>query len=227
MSHDWRPLKDHYERSLQAAGATPQGVDWPSGRDLEARFETQLGVLAGVPAGDEPPLVLDLGCGPGLLLDYLAARGRLDSIRYLGVDISPAMVNAARARWPGHSFEVRDVTAEPLEPESVDVALMNGVLTVRREIPRERMVEMAEAVVLAAFRAARHGIAFNAMSLHVDWQRDDLFHWGFDEVAAFLKREATRHVAFRADYGLYDFTAFAWRRPQRPPPCANETWWVR
>ena len=137
------------------------------------------------------------------------------------------MVAAARARWPEHSFEVRDVVADPLEAESVDVAIMNGVLTERQSIPRERMVDLAEGIVAAAFRAARYGVAFNAMSKHVDWERDDLFHWGFDEVAAFLKRDLTRHMAFRADYGLYEFTAFAWREPQRPAPLAREDWWKR
>lgn len=227
MPSDWLPLQDHYERRLREAGATPQGVDWPDGRGLEARFATQLGVLDAVPAGGEPPLLLDLGCGPGLLLDYLNVTGRLSDVRYLGVDISPAMVAAARARWPEHSFEVRDVVAHPLEPESVDVAIMNGVLTERQGIPRERMVDLAEGIVAAVFRAARYGVAFNAMSKHVDWERDDLFHWGFDEVAAFLKRDVTRHMAFRADYGLYEFTAFAWREPQRPAPLAREDWWRR
>ena len=92
---------------------------------------------------------------------------------------------------------------------------MNGVLTERQGIARTRMVAMAEAIVAAAFAAARQGIAFNAMSRHVDWERDDLFHWGFDELAAFLTRSVTRHIALRAEYGLYEFTAFAWRSPQR------------
>ncbi len=224
---DWLPLRAHYERCLERAGATPEGVDWPNARDLEARFAVQLGVLSAVPSGTEPPLLLDLGCGPGLLLDYLGAAGRGDAVRYRGIDISPAMAAAARARWPDHSFEARDIVADPLPPESVDVVVMNGVLTERRGIPRDRMAAMAEGIVAAAFRSARYGIAFNAMSRHVDWEREDLFHWGFDEVAAFLKRDVTRHVAFRADYALYEFTAFAWRKHQRPAPFAQEDWWRR
>jgi hypothetical protein len=137
------------------------------------------------------------------------------------------MVAAAQARWPGVAFEARDIIADPLQSGSVDVVVMNGVLTERRGIPRERMVEMAEAIVTAAFRAARHGVVFNAMSKHVDWEREDLFHWGFDEVAAFLTRDVSRHIAIRADYGLYEFSAFAWRRPRRPEPCADERWWER
>jgi hypothetical protein len=122
-------------------------------------------------------------------------------------------------------FQARDILTDPLPPQSVDVVIMNGVLTERQGIPRERMVAMAEALVSAAYGAARYGVAFNAMSRHVDWERDDLFHWGFDEVAAFLKRDLTPHVAFRADYGLYEFTAFAWRYPRRVLQSAGTEWW--
>jgi SAM-dependent methyltransferase len=232
MASDWLPLQRHYERCLDAVGVTPEGVDWPNGQDLEARFATQLAVLEAVPPGPEPPVLLDLGCGPGLLLDYLAATprygtGRAGQVAYRGIDISPVMIEAARRRWPGESFEARDVLENPLPAGSVDVVVMNGVLTERQGIPRDRMVAMAEAIVAAAFRAARHGVAFNAMSRHVDRERDDLFHWGFDEVAAFLRRDLTRHIALRADYGLFEFTAFAFHAPQRPMPCATPEWWLR
>ena len=185
----------------------------------------QLGVLDAVPRQAGLPSLLDLGCGPGLLLNYLTATGRVDAVEYRGIDISPAMIELGRRRWPGKAFQVRDILADPLPPESVDVVLMNGVLTERQGIPRERMVIMAESLLTAAFQAARYGIAFNAMSRHVDWEREDLFHWGFDEVAAFLKRNLTRHFSFRADYGLFEFTAFAWRRPRRLEFSAGADWW--
>ena len=47
------------------------------------------------------------------------------------------------------------------------------------------------------------------------------------EVAAFLKRDVSRHFAFRADYGLYEYTCFVWREPQRAAPRAAGQWWVR
>jgi len=225
MSSDWLPLQHHYERCLARAGATPAGVDWPNGRDLEERFNVQLQVLGAVPAGAALPMLLDLGCGPGLLLDYLDATGRANAVNYQGIDISPAMIDLGSRRWPGKSFQARDIVADPLLPDSVDVVIMNGVLTERQSIPRERMVMMAEALLRVAFGAARYGIAFNVMSHHVDWERDELFHWSFDEVAAFLKRDLTRHFAFRADYGLYEYTAFAWRHPQRLLHSAGGEWW--
>jgi SAM-dependent methyltransferase len=225
VSLDWLPLQVHYERCLAEAGATPSGVDWPNARDLEERFAVQLGVLDAVPRGAALPILLDLGCGPGLLLNYLAATGRAEAVEYRGIDISRAMIDLGRSRWPGKEFQVRDITVDPLPPESVDVVVMNGVLTERQGIPRERMVIMAESLLTAAFQAARVGIVFNVMSRHVDWEREDLFHWGFDEVAAFLKRNMTRHFSFRADYGLFEFTTFAWRHPRRQEISVGSEWW--
>jgi SAM-dependent methyltransferase len=227
-SEDWLPLQKHYEQCFTTAGATPRGVDWPNGRDLEARFATQLTLLDAVPNRSmRPPVLLDLGCGPGLLLDYLHARGLLDSIEYQGIDLSQTMIEAARSRWPGYIFDCRDILERPLPAGAVDVVLMNGILTERDSIPQERMVALAKQLIVAAFQVARVGIAFNAMSRHVDWERADLFHWGFDEVAAFLTQEVSRHLAIRSDYGLFEFTAFVWHAPQRPVPCVPESWWQR
>jgi hypothetical protein len=54
------------------------------------------------------------------------------------------------------------------------------------------------------------GVAFNVMSKHVDWERDDLFHVPFDEIAAFLFANVTRNMVLRADYGLYEYTVYAY-----------------
>jgi SAM-dependent methyltransferase len=224
MKAHWSTLVTHYERCLDQYGATPRGVDWPSVPDLEVRFDTLLSLLDGSPT--EPrPVLLDLGCGPGLLLDYLRATDRLDSVDYRGIDLSPAMVDAARARWPGQDICCRDVIADPLVPGSVDFVIMNGVLTEKQTLSHDVMVEIAQELIVAAFDAARVGIAFNAMSRHVDWERPELFHWGFDDLSAFLRERVSRHYAFRSDYGLYEHTTFVWRTPRRPPPLAAG-WWT-
>jgi SAM-dependent methyltransferase len=45
-------------------------------------------------------LVVDIGCGSGILAERLAAAG----YSFLGIDISPAMVRIARGRVPGARF---------------------------------------------------------------------------------------------------------------------------
>lgn len=51
--------------------------------------------------------VVDLGCGPGHVARYLADRG----VEASGLDLSPGMVEQARALHPGVDFRVGDITA--------------------------------------------------------------------------------------------------------------------
>lgn len=77
--------------------------------------------------------VLDIGCGAGMDL-LLAARRSGPSGKLIGVDMTPAMLELAKRSalkaglWG--NVEVRRGTAEqlPVESESVDVVLSNGVL---------------------------------------------------------------------------------------------------
>lgn len=219
----WNVLVRHYDECLARHGPTPLGADWPNGADLATRFGVMLDLLGDV---EQKPVLLDLGCGPGLLLDYLAATGAIENVDYRGIDLSPTMVAAARARWPQHDFSCRDIVAAPLPEHSVDIVIINGVLTERVSVSVESMSELACSLVSVAFRAARVGIAFNVMNAHVDWQRNDLFHWPFDTLADFLKREVSAQYAFRADYGLYEYTCFVRRRPRPPRKPLVATWWT-
>ncbi|HEY0637790.1 MAG TPA: class I SAM-dependent methyltransferase [Pseudonocardiaceae bacterium] len=59
------------------------------------------------PPPDQAPRVLDAGCGPGHVTAYLRGLG-LDAF---GLDLSPAMVEFARAAYPGVTFAVGSMTA--------------------------------------------------------------------------------------------------------------------
>ena len=203
-------LVGHYEGCFLEHGRTPKGVDWPNAEDLANRFEVMLGVMR--PTAGRASF-LDLGCGPGLLVDYLERTDRLGKIEYAGIDLSAPMLESARAAWPDLPFERRDILAEPLAERSFDYVILNGVLTERVSVPREEMIAFAADLLEAAFAAARVGIAFNVMSKLVDWEREDLFHWGFDEMAATLGPRLSRHMTIRADYGLREYTTYVYRGP--------------
>src|SRR5262245_53453919 len=72
-----------------------------------------------------PKLVLDLGCGPGILREYLSD----ESIhRYTGVDVSAEAVEQARARGHERSVFV-DASLDEWEPDlTYDVIVFNEVL---------------------------------------------------------------------------------------------------
>jgi hypothetical protein len=66
-------------------------------------------------------------------------------------------------------------------------------------------------LVRRVFAHATVGMAFNVMTKHVDWEREDLFHLPFDTLAEFLKKELTRNFVFRNDYGLYEYTTYVYQ----------------
>lgn len=199
-------LAEHYAACFAQHGATPKGVDWPKAEDALTRQRVMLGVVRETPAS-----LIDIGCGYGALREVIQADGL--SLEYSGLDLNEPMLEAARARHPGVSFERRDILANPLPESSFDYAVMNGVFTEKRGLSFEAMEEFAQAMILAAFRTCRKGLAFNVMRAQVDWQRDDLFHMPYDRLAEFLTRRVSRHFTFRADYGLYEYTAYVYRNP--------------
>jgi len=73
------------------------------------------------------------------------------------------------------------------------------------------MLSYFKLMLSAAFAKAERGIAFNVMSKHVDWEREDLFHLPFDTLARILIRALTRNFIIRNDYGLYEYTTYVYR----------------
>jgi SAM-dependent methyltransferase len=59
--------------------------------------------------------VLDAGCGPGWISDYLHRNG----VDVSGIDLSPRMIDHARRQFPDVAFEVASVTELRPAPESL------------------------------------------------------------------------------------------------------------
>jgi SAM-dependent methyltransferase len=222
MRDDIRQLAGIYSAFLDAKGVTPAAI-WPNARDLATRFEVLLGPIDFDQYSTANPLkLLDLGCGPGFLLDYLAANDLLGQVEYTGVDVIGTMVQHARRRWPQHSFELRDVRDKPFDADAFDYCIICGVFTVRFQNSYADMEKLAHETLRAIWPSLRLGLGFNVMSKHVDWEREDLFHWPLDDILAFCKANLSRHVSLHLDYGLWETSAFVrnapvGRRSKLPP----------
>jgi len=70
--------------------------------------------------------ILDFGCGYGRTLGELFSSGYRNLV---GFDFSPAMIAAARARFPDITFQELQSSTIPLPDASVDGALLFSVLT--------------------------------------------------------------------------------------------------
>ncbi len=203
---DYKTLQHHYEECLLKYGPNAKGMDWPNPSDLEKRFSALTTVMD--VKTDTQAKVLDLGCGVGLLIDFLESKNLLSSIEYKGMDISEKMINQAKQLYPNSYFEVRDILINKLPVNSFDYIIMNGLFTEKRELTQNQMMDFFEKMIKEVYKAARKGISFNVMSSHVDWKRDDLFHLELDNLVSFLVKSCSRRIKINMDYGLYEYTVY-------------------
>lgn len=208
MCNQQQTLVSHYEACFARHGDSHLGVDWPNAADAATRYRVMLDVVR--PTG-EKCVLLDFGCGLGHLYQYIADN-QFTGIDYLGLDMSAKLIGVCREKFPGVPFQCLDALSFPDGLPGCDYAVLNGVLTEKRELTFEAMWDYAQRLLRVVFASARKGIAFNMMSKHVDWEREDLFHMPFDLLAGFLKQNVSRHFTFRADYGLYEFTTYVYRQ---------------
>ena len=139
--------------------------------------------------------VCDLGCGYGAYLDHLRDAGWEGE--YVGIDVTPGMVEAGRARHPGMRFEVGSA------PVPAEAVVASGIFNVRfgdddswRAHVRRTIASMVEVATV--------GVAFNVLSRAVSPHR---FSMSAAELASWLPPGAT----VEEDVGTGDLTAFVRR----------------
>jgi hypothetical protein len=202
-------IVSHYESCLQEHGDTHLGVDWPNKKDAETRYRVMLEVIRKGTSGKVT--LLDFGCGASHLYEYIL-RHRLVNIEYSGLDLSERFISLSRSKFPSITYYCLDILDEQDSLPDFDYIVMNGVFTEKRDLPFDEMFAYFKCVVSRVFAKAKIGIAFNVMSSHVDWERDDLFHLPLDTLAAFLTKRLTRDFIIRNDYRLYEYTTYLYRR---------------
>jgi SAM-dependent methyltransferase len=199
------------EEMFVAHGDTHQGLGYPKSDHFQDRYKVYLDVMRFGPTAEPPIRILDIGCATGCVLDEIK-QSNLGGILYRGVDLSLPMIEKARAKHPEADF----VLGDPLELESVwsdtpDYVLLGGLFTWRPGVGEAEMTAYMVRMLRFAFARCRRGIAFNVMSDHVDWRREDLFHVPFDRMADIIHANLTRNYIFRADYGLYEYTTYVYK----------------
>ncbi len=195
-----RSVAEYYTAKLDAAGPTPAGVDWNSEESQLLRFAQLLRICEGAPAFS----LLDYGCGYGALLGYARREGI--GMDYHGLDISPAMLEAAR-RIHGHdpraAFHAR---AEDVAP--VDFTVASGIFNVKGATTDEAWHAYMLETVEQMAGLSRRGFAFNALTLYsdVEKRRPDLYYadplFWFDR----CKRRYSKRVALLHDTPLWEWT---------------------
>jgi cyclopropane fatty-acyl-phospholipid synthase-like methyltransferase len=202
-------IVSHYEECLELHGDTHLGVDWPNKRDVERRYQVMLELIKPNPLGGVAR-VLDFGCGASHFHEYLLSRGVKD-INYSGLDLSAKFIALSKSKFPSNAYYCLDLLEDSADLPVFDYIVLNGVFTEKLSLTFEEMFSYFKQLVQKVFEHAQIGIAFNVMSKHVEWERDDLFHLPFDLLAQFLSEKLSRNFVFRSDYKLYEYTTYVYR----------------
>lgn len=140
-------------------GATPLGLGWLSVQRMRDCFADLLRLLA----GDESPgrSIADLGCGYGALFDHVRSLPALRQGRYIGYDITAAMLEAARQRIldPRACFIQSD---RPLE--EVDYSFVSGTYNLALGADPVDWTRYIEASLEQLATTSRRGFAFNMLN---------------------------------------------------------------
>ncbi len=159
-----------YRENIQTYGVTPQGVAWDSARTQRRRFA----VLAAQLGDLRDSTLVDAGCGFGDFNLYLKERGNLPK-RYIGIDLVPEMVEAARERT-GCEILQRDILRQSLPMADWYVASGSMNLLGRTE---------TAIFIRRCYEHARKGFVFNLLEGR---EREGIFsYWQSREVRELLR----------------------------------------
>jgi SAM-dependent methyltransferase len=200
----WNSTERYYGAKVRAHGATPAGADWRCEATQHMRFVQLLRLC---PARAALSLN-DIGCGWGGLLHFLARRRQLQRIDYLGVDLSPDMIQAAQRARPRFADRF---TLGTRAPRVADYSVASGIFNVRLDVPMNQWEAFVRRTLADLRETSRFGFAVNFMEplpppaeSPAGLYRPEPAQW-----PAYIERELGLQVEAVRGYGMRETTLLA------------------
>lgn len=198
-------IAKHYDECFKKHGNNNLGVDWPNYEDTLIRHQVMFDLIK-----EKNSTLLDFGCGLGHFYEWIKNNKFNSYITYSGLDINEGFYTHCKNNYPTLDFYLKDILKDNNIP-NFDYIVCNGTFTEKRNLSQEKMTEFFHSVIIKLWNKCNKGIAFNLMSKHVDWERNDLFHVSLDELGWFLTKNLSRNFVIRNDYKLYEYTTYVYR----------------
>jgi SAM-dependent methyltransferase len=190
-----------YRKSFWKHGASPRALGWKNEEAAEVRFENLLWDL-----DLSGKTVLDFGCGFGDIIPLLEKK--FSNFEYLGVDVVPEFVEAARGKYPGQKFVVENILGKPRKPK-FDVVLASGSLN--SNFPNN--MTFRKNALKTLFGSCRETFAFNmagGFPQPKNKQGNRVYYADALEILEFCL-SLTPKIIFRYNYRPKDFTVVMFR----------------
>jgi SAM-dependent methyltransferase len=196
----------YYTEQLGKFGTEIGSVGWSNEQSQLVRFR----VLSEVGIMPETS-VLDVGCGLGDLYGYLESLFKAPP-HYIGVDVTPRMIETAQAKYPSGKFLVHDILDPGASALEADFVFASGIFALL-DLEQDPYGIMRR-LIQAMFRRCRAGIAFNSLSSWTPNPEPGKFF--VDPVKALaLCHDITPWLSLRHDYMPHDFTVYMYKDQQR------------
>ena len=192
----------YYSATVEAFGATPRGVDWTCAATQKLRFVQLLRPCDKTSAAS----LNDLGCGYGALLAFCRERWPEWRLDYLGIDLSSAMVGAARSSWPDEAG-VRFVQGTRAS-RVADYSIASGIFNVCGSIERSDWEEFIRATLRELKPSSRQGFAVNFMAELAPGSSGprELYRTPAAPWVEFCEQQLRARTTVIRDYGMREFT---------------------
>lgn len=215
-SNSYLKIKEHYSQCFEKHGDTPKGLDWDNQDNMNKRYKVMYELLRD--DWDNNLTLLDFGCGYGGFYNWLNKNILNHGVSYCGVDINQNLIDKAKELNPKINLFQDDIQSyiydnNKFSPFDMnwDWIICNGTFTVKANLTQEEMTNFMCSTLEKLWEKTNKGIAFNIMSLNVDWQRDDLFHVSMDQLGRWITDNLSRNFTFRHDYSLYEYTTYVYK----------------
>jgi len=171
----------------------------PVVRRLVARFLQCVGDLV---EAQQPRRILEVGCGEGIVVEYLSAR--IPGARFDGIELDPGALARGRIRCPAAALLQGDAYDLPFARGSYDLVLCLEMLEHLRE-PGRALQEIRRVTRAGCLLSVPHepffrlGNLFRGKNLgRLGNPSDHVQHWGARDFAAFCARELAVQTATRS-----------------------------
>lgn len=200
----------HYQELYRKYGNAPESVQWADEGTQYKRFEILSKISTNISS------VLDVGCGLGDFYKHLRSAGF--NGKYFGVDIVPEFVQECKALFGNdENAKASLVRLDGGLPLGYDYVFASGIFNNKRSDNFEFM----QSTIGDMISVAKKGVAFNALSIYVDYEAEDLYYSDPLVVFDYLKREMGVHPVLKHDYVLsenrfpYEYTMYVHKYPTK------------
>lgn len=198
------PVLESFEQRVAQFGSDPRSAFWKDEEWQKRRYDI-LSRLFAEPDRQGGVTITDYGCGYGAFFEYLKDRPVMNGSRYIGIDISTAMLEEAQSHIadPRATFQRHLIATE-----DADYTFVCGTYNMNLGADRDEWAEYVKASLEQLWSKTRKALGFNMLRADAPNQYGGLYYADGMEFVKFCNETLSPDVTYTDDRPLPDWTIF-------------------